>query len=179
MLLPPQPAERVADVESYTAQPRLQDELESRTDALVSERVDQTTYILQRAGKFSLPPIDIAWWNVRDGKIEHVTAGAVVFDIADNPAAQSPGENHDPLSRRQIAIFIADHRWTLMLILVVGSACAWFGRPAASQLRTGIRRQRDAYRRSAYRRSAYRRSEAFAFSKFRAAARQGDPGKTY
>lgn len=166
MLLPPQLPARLAGAESYTAQPRLQDGFDSRTDALISRRVDQATYILQHAGKFRVPAIDIAWWNVRDRNIEHATTDAVVFDVAKNPALQSRGES---LSRRQIALFIAEHRWELMLIIISGSACAWFARAAAVRLQNRIRRQCDAYR----------RSEAFAFSRFRAAARQGDPGKTY
>jgi hypothetical protein len=169
MLLPPQLVDRVAEAENYAAQPQLQDEFESRTDALVSQRVDQATYVLQQAGKFVIPAIDIAWWNVRDGKIEHAAADAVVFDIAESPAVQSRGGSSNPLSWRQIVLFIADHWWELMLIIIAGSAAARFGRATTVRLQNRVRRHRDAYR----------RSEAFAFAKFRAAARQGDPGKAY
>jgi len=169
MLLPPLLADRVAGADGYAAQPQLQDKFESRTGTLVSQRVDQVTYIMQQTGKFGLPAIDIAWWNVRDGKVEHATADAVVLNIAENPAVQSRGESGSSLSWRRIALFIVDHRWTMLLIVILASACVWFGPGVAARIRDRIRRRRDAYR----------RSEAFAFAKFRAAARQGDTGRTY
>jgi len=169
MLLPAPSLVRVDGADVYPAQPEFQDKSDSRTDALTARRVDQATYMLQRAGEFALPAIDIGWWNVRAQKVEHAGVAPVSLPVTENPAIKPPGENTRSLSPRRIVLFLADHLWALLAIVIVGCTLAWFAPRAIARLSDQMRRRREAYR----------RSEAFAFANFRAAARHGDAGRTY
>ena len=169
MLLPALSFGTVDGAERYPEQPEFQDKYDSRSGALTSRRVDRTTYMLQKAGELSLPEIEVAWWNLRDGKIEHTRVEGAKLQVAENPALAAPHQDVTRLSIRRLVVLLADHAWLALLIVFILSAVAWFAPVVISALR----------RRATQRREAYRRSEAFAFSQFRTAARRGDANKTY
>jgi hypothetical protein len=169
MLLPALSLGPAEGAERYPAQPEFQDKYDSRTGALVSRRTDQATYMLQKAGELDLPAIEIAWWNLHESKVERAHADAVRLSVAENPAMKVRAPDTPRTSLRGLYLFLADHLWPALAIVVMLSAVAWFAPSTIAVLR----------RREEQRREAYRQSEAFAFSKFRAAARRGDAAKTY
>jgi len=172
MLLPPPVFAKIDGLALYPGQPTLQDNIDRRSSALSATRTDEATYMLQRAGDYTLPAIDIAWWNARDGKIEHARADAVALHVVDNPAlpASAPAEGrargwdwHAPV------FWLLDH-WLLTLIaLLLAAAVAWFA-PAAA---------RNVRQRVAARRSAYLASEEWSFNQLRAAIHGHEPKKAY
>ncbi len=58
---------------------------------MTSTRVDSATYMLERPGDYTLPAIDIVWWNVGSGKIEQVHLEAVELKVAANPRCGRSG----------------------------------------------------------------------------------------
>jgi hypothetical protein len=54
---------------------------------MTSTRVDSITYMLEKPGDYQLPPIDVRWWNGRDGKVEVAYADGVSLEVAVNPVA--------------------------------------------------------------------------------------------
>ena len=169
VLLPALSFGSIKGAERYPAQPEFQDKYDSRSGALVSRRTDRMTYMLQKAGELDLPEIEIGWWNVRDGKVEHARVEAVRLPVAENPAVAVRGRNAPQVSPRRLMLLLADHLWLALAIAALLLAAAWLAPKAIAALR----------RRASLRRESYRRSEAFAFSNFRAAARRGDAAKTY
>jgi hypothetical protein len=172
MLLPPAVFAKVDGLALYPGQPSVQDNVDQRTSALSATRTDDGTYMLERAGDYTLPPIELAWWNVRDGKIERTRAGAITLHVADNPAlhASAPGEAHARNWNWHAPVFwLLDH-WllTLIALLVVG-AVAWFAPTGARVVRQRI----------AARHNASLASEAWSFDQLRAAVRGRDAEKTY
>ena len=164
MLLPPQ---KFADIEGlalYPAQPSLEDKTEGRTDTLSSTRVDSAIYMLQRPGDYSLPAIDVRWWNLDSGKIETAHLDAIALQVAANPA-QPGGSTIDVGSSRSIPTvlfdFVADH-WLLTLLALAALAGLMWLTPRAARAMTGRYHQR---------RQAYLQSEAWSFEQFRNAAR--------
>ena len=89
MLLPPITLAAVDGLAVYPAQPSLEDKTEGRTDALTARRTDSATYILQRAGGYTLPAIDVRWWNAKEGRVETAHLDAVPMQVAVNPAAEA------------------------------------------------------------------------------------------
>jgi hypothetical protein len=171
MLLPPQQFAAIDGLRLYPAQPALEDRTDGRTDVMTSTRVDSATYMLERAGGYSLPPIDIGWWNIGSGEVEMVHLDAVPLKVAANPAAGStPVEQlGQGWTWEGLIDLVADH-WMPALLVVLGIA-------ALARLAPGTMRGIADYRRR--QRQAYLQSEAFAFSRLRRAIHQRDARAAY
>lgn len=175
MLLPPVTFPSVDGLAVYPAQPALQDKTEGRTDALSATRTDSATYILQKPGDYTLPAIDVRWWNAAENRVETAHLDAVTMQVAANPAVQSANADAPRASTwaasawAAIVDLIADHwRLALLAILVIGGLI-WFTPGAVRRIAAYHRRRRQAYL----------QSEAFAFSRFRRAVRHGDARAAY
>lgn len=170
MLLPPTQFAEIDGLRLYPAQPELNDKSEARTGTLTATRVDQATYMLERTGDFTLPALEVAWWNVRDQAVVRSRIEPVVLLVAGDPASvASPGAPTAQPVWRKLMRFGFDH-WQAVLVAVVALvALAWALPPVVQRISAVLHRRRDAYR----------RSEAFSFSRLRAAARRGDARRTY
>jgi hypothetical protein len=171
MLLPPVTFPSVDGLAVYPTQPALQDKTDGRSDALSATRTDSATYILQKPGEYSLPAIDVRWWNVAERRVETAHLDAVTMQVAANPAVQS-SEASAPVARTTwaaIVDLIVDHwRLALLATLVVGGL-SWLAPAAVRRIAVHHRRRREAYL----------QSEAFAFSRFRHAVQHGDAKAAY
>ena len=116
MLLPPVTFKRIDGLALYPAQPSVQDNVDRRTGALSATRIDEATYILERPGDYTLPPIETAWWNARENKIERTRIDAVSIHVADNPALRAavPLESSTVWKGRDFIDAIRDH-WLLTI----------------------------------------------------------------
>jgi hypothetical protein len=172
MLLPPQTFAAIPGLAPYPSQPALDDKVDGRSDAMMSSRVDSITYMLERPGDYALPPIDVRWWNSRDGKIEVAHADAVSLTVAANPsmsATASAGERGTSLSLDRLINFVGDH-WLLAALTAAGLALlAWLGSRAA-RVMSAIHHRR---------RTAYLQSESFAFARLRHAVRRREAKQAY
>jgi hypothetical protein len=172
MLLPPQKFVAIEGLALYPAQPSLEDKTDGRTDTLSSTRVDSATYMLQRPGDYSLPAIDVRWWNLASGKIETAHLDAIALRVAADPT-QPGGAAIDVGSSRSIPDalfdFVADH-WLLTIIALAALAGLMWLAPRAARAITERYRQR---------RQAYLQSEAWSFEQFRNAARHRSAKAAY
>src|SRR5262245_46682278 len=170
MLLPQVALSGVDGLALYPAQPSLQDNLDRRTGALTSTRVDEATYMLERPGDFTLPAIDLAWWNVRDGKVLRTHMDPIVLHVVANPAVQAgdgAGAHVTAWNWRVLVEWIFDHWLIAALALLALGIVAWFAPTAVRAMRRHIAR----------RRSAYLASERWSFAQLRAGG--DDPAKVY
>jgi hypothetical protein len=135
MLLPPITLAVVDGLAVYPAQPSLEDKTEGRTDALTARRTDSATYILQRAGGYVLPAIDVRWWNASEGRVETAHLDAVPMQVAVNPAAEAgsptPGRRWNWMA---IVDLVADHWIAAILALAALVALCWIVRPPYARL---------------------------------------------
>ncbi|MET4389036.1 hypothetical protein ABIB73_004801 [Bradyrhizobium sp. F1.4.3] len=172
MLLPPQAFAAIDGLRLYPAQPVLEDKTDGRTDVMTSNRVDSATYMLERPGDYSLPAIDVGWWNVGSGKVEMVHLDAVPLKVTADPAAGSTtpvGQSGQGWTWDGLVDLIADH-WLSALLVVLGlAALAW--------VVPGLVRRIADYRRRRW--QAYLKSETFAFGRLRSAVRHRDARATY
>jgi BatD DUF11 like domain len=172
MLLPPQQFAAVEGLQLYPAQPVLDDKTQARTDVMTATRIDSATYMLERPGDYSLPAIEIDWWDTVSGKIERILLDAVPFSVAAIPGVaneMSMGGSGRGWTWTGIRDLLADN-W--LVILCAAAVAAGLGLIAPRV----IRRVTAEHRR---RRDAYRRSEAFAFNRLRRAIGRHDAGQTY
>ena len=86
MLLPPVIFPAVDGLKLYPAQPSLQDKTEGRTGAESSVRIDSAVYMLERAGDYVLPPVDLRWWNIGAQRIDGAHLDPVTLHVEPNPA---------------------------------------------------------------------------------------------
>jgi hypothetical protein len=171
MLLPPVTFPAVEGLAVYPAQPALQDKTEGRTDAMTAARTDSATYILQQAGDYALPAMDVRWWNAEHGRIETAHLDAVTMHVADNSRAQATGAGTAAARSNWTAIvdLVADH-WAAAILALVGlAALAWII-PRAGRAIANLNRQH---------RVSYLQSEQFYFDQLRRAARSGDAKASY
>lgn len=92
MLLPEFAAAPIDGISSYPDTPRLVDRPGQRGGAPVAERIESTSWILERAGRYELPAISVRWWNSAEQQLETARLPAVSFDVAANPSlAQGRG----------------------------------------------------------------------------------------
>jgi len=170
MLLPPVTFPAVDGLAVYPAEPALQDKTEGRTDALSATRTDSATYILQKPGDYTLPAIDVRWWNAAEKRVETAHLDAVTMQVAANPAVQSASADAPRASIWAALIdLIADHWQLALLAILVITSLIWFAPGAVRGIAAYHRRRRQAYL----------QSEAFAFRRFRQAVRHGDAKAAY
>lgn len=163
MLLPPQTFAIVDGLRLYAAQPALEDKVDGRTGVLTSTRADSGTYMLERAGDYLLPAIDVRWWNVGESRVEQVHLAGVPLNVSANPAIDgTTGRSGARLNWAALIDVIADHWIITALALMILVAIVWVMPAAARRMIAFLRR----------RRAAYRGSEAWSFRQFRAATRQ-------
>ena len=171
MLLPPVTFAKIDGLALYPAQPSVQDNVDRRTGVLSATRIDEATYILERAGDYTLPPIELAWWNTRESKVERTRIDSVNVRVADNPALRAavPNDNATSWKGGDYIDAIRDHWLLTMTVLALLAVVAWFAPAAIRSIGQDIIR----------RRTAYLASEAWSFAQVRAASRDSDPTKVY
>jgi len=172
MLLPPQKLTAIEGLASYPGQPTLEDKTEGRTDTMTSTRVDSVTYMLEKPGDYTLPAIDLRWWNVRDEKLELAHLDAVTLRVVANPAVDvtAPvGQAGAGWTWDALVDFIAGHWLPMIVAASVLAGLAWIA-PG------WVRRMAASYR---HRLQAYRASEAWSFRQLRKALRQGNTHAIY
>lgn len=89
MLIPPTKFEAADGIAVYPKEPRLDDIKTDRGEFVEGRRVVSATYLIRKDGDYTLPPIEIEWWNLDRRKVETATLPAIHFNAAPNPAANT------------------------------------------------------------------------------------------
>jgi hypothetical protein len=171
MLLPPVTFARLAGLTLYPGQPSLRDSSDRRTDALSATRVDEVTYMLEQPGDYTLPAIDIAWWNTRTQTIEHARADTVALHVLETQSAPRDGvtQRGSRWSWHMVVDVLIRHWLSGVATIVVLCAAAWAAPQALRTIAACYRRRRDTYR----------ASEPWSYRQLRKAARSGDVRQFY
>jgi hypothetical protein len=125
------------------------------------------TYILEQPGTFELPAVELRWWNVDEQKVEAARADAVTLIVQPNPTlATTAGQGDAADVPTGFSLIEAVRRaWPwLVAAAVLLAALAWL-MPRAMRVVVAWRAER---------RRRYLESEAYWFSRFRAATRSKD-----
>lgn len=124
MLLPPIAFAPIAGLAIYPAPPVVENRTQERVGFVAGRRVDAATYVVQRAGTYTLPALDIAWWNPQTRTLRHSDLPAVT--ITATGATPRTGEFAIPAEQaRQRPVFSHWQRYALIgallaLTLLIG-----------------------------------------------------------
>ncbi len=128
MLIPPVNFGDVEGLKRYPKPSATRNIIQDRAGLVAGERTDTVTYVVNRSGRFKLPPETIEWWNTARQRKEKIVLPAVSFSAAvarEKPLFAIPV---DALSRGGAHRIIVIDRWQavlLSLILVFLLAVVW------------------------------------------------------
>lgn len=167
LLLPAIRFEAPAGVTAYPTEPRLDDR--GNRGTYTATRVDSVTYVLEKAGHFQLPPIEILWFDIGRSAMRTETLAERAFNVAANRnVVQGPQSPPLAISPGKVLAWLQDN----LVWLTVLAAALWLVRQAWSRLKPPVlawfARRRHELRhgeRAYYRRvvEAARRGDADAF----------------
>jgi hypothetical protein len=137
----------------YTSEPRFIDERDNQQTN--GRRVDSYSYLLEREGSFSLPEVEVSWWNPYAGRYYKRVLPEVKVVVGENPDLASLEALRDSLNALNQSLSMEGlqeekplnwRRW----ILRAGAAglvllFAWILVRLFGRLRQRIRREREAY----------------------------------
>ena len=168
MFLPALRFEPVDGLELYPAEPVLSEQRGERGAAAVATRVDAVTYVLAKPGRYRLPGVSIGWFDPGRAAMRRAEVPELIFDVAPAPAgvanaaATAPQRSRAPPSL--VERVAGSWRYAVAGVsLLVLTTLAWRWLLPGVRRRLGERRARRAA------------SEAVAFRRLDAAAREGDP----
>jgi hypothetical protein len=127
-------------------------------DGDTATRAEKVTLVFDAGGEFSIPGIELDFWNTESRSIETAAADGVVVSVHGQPAAPAVGEESGKTPWRSIA-WIAPAATGMLLVL-------WRGLPVLAR----------RYRVAAERR---RQMESYAFRQLTAALGSGDSAAAY
>jgi hypothetical protein len=180
MVIPPLSQEPQVGLAFYPDPPQVTDQGGARGAQIVGTRRERGTFVAEEAGDYTLPPIELVWWNLEGGKLERASLPAVQVSVDSNPdlAVSIPPPVEDPEvedaeidAGGRVSIVERLRRWAPPLAAVFLGA--WLLMSLWKRFRSTVReRIRQADRRRA-------ESEAAYFARFRKAALAGDPKATW
>ena len=84
MMLPPLSFPAMEGLRTYPATPNLSDTSGERGEARVGTRVETVTYVFQKEGPYSLPAVEVDWWDTTSRVVRHATLPALELSVAAN-----------------------------------------------------------------------------------------------
>lgn len=124
MMIPPTHFEAPEGVRVFVADPVLNDNSKERTGFLGGHRVDRATYVFEKAGRFTLPAIEVRWFDPATRKPASAQAPALTVQVAagahrgESIAPESAGEG---AGSRTPAHWLRRAGWAA-LVLLAGAA---------------------------------------------------------
>jgi hypothetical protein len=82
MLIPPVDFGDIEDLKRNPTASATKNIVVDRAGLVAGERTDSVTYVIDRSGRFKLPPVTIEWWNTGTQKRETIVLPAVNFSAA-------------------------------------------------------------------------------------------------
>ncbi|MGH8432883.1 MAG: hypothetical protein ACRERX_00015 [Pseudomonas sp.] len=159
MLIPPPEFAEVAGLKRYLKTPQVSTLSNGRGDISGGQRSDSATYVVEQAGHYTLPAIELQWWDASTNRMRTSSVPALKIAAAANSAYQAPFSIADDLKQlgQQARVRISRHWLTAAAWLVTGGALLYWGRPLWQRGRRRLRAWRET------RQQAYLRSAAYAW----------------
>ena len=117
----------------YPAEPAVKDT--ASRGSLSGTRIETVTYVFEQTGKFQLPDVRLAWWDIGVGELKHIELPGPLLQVAAGPAAAS-----GPLAQtgsRQMTLGLWSVLAVLLLVLL-----------PALRFQDGIRHRWNAWRKA-------------------------------
>ncbi|WP_260737692.1 BatD family protein [Tunturiibacter lichenicola] len=129
MMIPPLSFEASDGVRVYPEQPTVVDQKTPTGEFVYGRRTESARYFLRSAGEYTLPPIQLQWWNLNAHKLVTTSLPSVHLTVAANPGyveelppeqepvavAQPPSVSFWHLYRTQILIDVPSFVFALLV----------------------------------------------------------------
>ncbi len=175
MLIPPLPMDPPDGIRLYPEEPVVQDQKTSRGDFVYGRRIQAAKYFIQREGDYTLPPIELKWWNLSTHRLVTATLPAVHFTAAANPdsVAELPPEAEPaPVAPMQHVSWWRRYRHRVLVaapLCFAGLFMGWLVWHLFPKAVRDVRRWREERR----------QSEAAYFRRLQRACAQNDATRSY
>jgi hypothetical protein len=169
MLIPPVNFNEVNGLKRYPKPSGTKNIMEDRAGLVAGERTDTVTYVINRSGRFKLPPVTIEWWNTATQRREKIVLPAVNFSAAaarEKPLFDIPLDALSKGGAHRIIVIDRSRALIAVLTLAFLLVIIW----AYPRLATRYKQAKRAWVAS---RNRYAEGEAPAWRVLRAAARKG------
>ena len=87
MLVPPLPMSAPDGIRVYQSDAAVEDRKSDRGEFLFGRRTQSAQYLIQKAGDYTLPAVELKWWNLATNRLVTATLPAVHFTALPGPAA--------------------------------------------------------------------------------------------
>ena len=175
MLIPPLSLEAPAGIRIYPEEPKVQDQKTDRGEFVFGRRTQSAKYFLQKEGDYTLPAIELKWWNLTTNRMAAATLPTVHFTAAPNPdyVAELPPEPEPVILVRPNPISPwTKYRFWIRIVAPLSIAMLFL-------VWLSYRYLPPVYRSLKTRREQHRHSEAAYFHNLIRACRHNDAGKAY
>jgi hypothetical protein len=147
MALPVPPLSDINGLSRYVHTPQVSTMDDGRGNILGGQRIDSVSYRVDQAGSYTLPAIELKWWDATAKQLRSAQVPAVTFEAVANSAYQpvfSITEDLKQLGRDQLRF---STRWLLWLtVLVAVISAVYLLRPAFIRFRQRWQARREAKR---------------------------------
>ncbi|WP_077045430.1 BatD family protein [Pseudomonas sp. KK4] len=145
MSLPTPSLGDVHGLSGYPKTPQISNLDDGRGHFTGGQRIDTVTYRIDSAGHYSLPPLEVKWWDAVTQETRTAQVPAVEFDAAANSAYKPVFSIAQDLKKlgQQHRLHVSGTLFSLLALLSVLVLLAWFSRPfiQRARLRWQARRQ--------------------------------------
>ena len=86
MFIPPLSFDVPGGLRVYSQQPVVQDQKSDRGEFVSGRRVESAKYLIEKPGDYTLPRLQIAWWDLNTGRLRTATLPGVHFSATSDPA---------------------------------------------------------------------------------------------
>jgi BatD DUF11 like domain len=118
MMIPPVAFEASDGVRVYTEQPTVVDQKTPTGEFVYGRRTESARYFLRSAGEYTLPAVQLQWWNLNAHKLVTTTLAPVHLAVAENPGyvEELPPEK-EPVSVAQPQTVSFWHRYRFWILV--------------------------------------------------------------
>ncbi len=154
MLIPPLPLDAPEGIRVYEEQPSVHDEKSNRNEFLFGQRTQKAKYFIRKEGSYTLPAIELRWWNLSTRRLMTAVLPAVRFEAAENPGAATelpPEAPPQVVTQQPKASFWRQHKQQFYVgtaVFVAALLLLWLARVWLPRLRRAMTRWRLRWRES-------------------------------
>jgi hypothetical protein len=131
MALPTPTLADVAGLSRYVKTPQITSLDDGRGDILGGQRMDSVSYRIDKPGTFTLPAVEVKWWDASTKQTRTTQVPAVTFEAAANSAYKPVFSISEDLKQLGQSRLYLSTRWLAWLSLLVALvAVGYLSRPA-------------------------------------------------
>jgi hypothetical protein len=131
MSLPTPTLDDIKGLSRYPKAPQIRNLDDGRGNFNGGQRIDSVTYRIDQEGHYSLPSVELKWWDASSQKTRAATVPAVTFDAAANSAYKPVFSITEDLKKlgQQNRLHLSGHWFGLLALVLAVVALGWFSRP--------------------------------------------------